>query len=188
MSIKVTRDFDLNKLRKSEWLVKWLNQYGNEVVRSIENSLKTSTDVNGSRFKSGGDFTHDSVQDGKAHKRPLVRSGRLANSVRKLPATAGKLTFIVSSFVKSKARWNVKVDKTYSSGTRKVKGVNYGAMLNEGFKTSDDSLIPGKNVKQRKWFGVSRDLLVGGSKYKVLVRKLGHFYRLFSKTPMREYK
>ena len=64
MSIKVTRDFDLNKLRKSEWLVKWLNQYGNEVVRSIENSLKTSTDVNGSRFKSGGDFTHDSVQFG----------------------------------------------------------------------------------------------------------------------------
>ena len=94
--MKVTRNFSFEKLRKSQALSEWLNQYGNRINKSIQDGLDQSIDIYGKRFESGGEFTHKSVHDGQAHKRPLVRSGRLRNSVRKLPSTIKKLSFTIT--------------------------------------------------------------------------------------------
>ena len=186
--MKVTRNFDFDKLIRSTAMSRWLNEYGNRINKSIQDGLNSSTGIDGKRFKSGSDFTHNSVHDGHAHKRPLIRSGRLQESVKKLPATPKKLTFIIKSNVKSKARWNVEVDGKKSSGTRSVRGVNYGAMLNRGFKTSKDSLIPNKNVHFRNWFGIPSKFYRGGSEWSKM-KDLAHFYfNKAIKTPMKEYK
>ena len=186
--MKVTRNFDFDKLIKSTAMSRWLNEYGNRINKSIQDGLDNATDITGQRFESGGAFTHESVQDGHAHQRPLVRSGRLKNSVKKLPATPKKLTFTIKSGVKSKARWNVEVGGKKSSGTRNRRGVNYGAMLNKGFKTSPESLIPNKKVPFRNWFGIPSKFLVGGSELKNM-KGLAYFYfNKEIKTTMKEYK
>jgi hypothetical protein len=167
---------------------RWLNEYGNRINKSIKNGLDNATDITGQRFESGGTFTHESVQDGHAHRRPLVRSERLKKSLKKLPATPKKLTFTIKSSVKSKARWNVEVGGKKSSGTRSVRGVNYGAMLNKGFKTSKDSLIPNKTVNPRYWFGISSKFLIGGSEWENM-KDLAYFYfNKEIKTTMKEFK
>ena len=48
--MKVTRNFDLDKLMKSQALADWLNQYGDRINKSIQNGLKTATDIHGNRF------------------------------------------------------------------------------------------------------------------------------------------
>lgn len=186
--MKVTRNFSLEKLAKSRALSEWLNQYGNNIALSITEGLKSSTDIYGKRFKSGSEFTHQSVHDGHAHKRPLIRSGRLSKSIKKLPATMKKLTFVIKSSVKSKARWNIEVDSKKSSGTRNVRGVNYGAMLNEGFKTSKNSLLPNRKVSERKWFGIPPKFLVGGSEWKKLSALIPFYIQKYVRTPMKEHK
>ena len=186
--MKVTRNFDIDKLIKSTAMSRWLNDYGNRINKSIQDGLDNATDITGQRFESGSKFTHESVQDGHAHRRPLVRSERLKKSVKKLPATQKKLTFVIKTNVKSKARWNVEVDGKKSSGTRNVRGVNYGAMLNKGFKTSKDSLIPNKTVKARYWFGIPSKFLMGGSEWKKM-KDLAYFYfNKEIKTTMKEFK
>ena len=183
----VTRNFDIDKLISSDAVSRWLNEYGSRINKSIQDGLDNATDITGKRFKSGGEFTHESIQDGHAHRRPLVRSERLKKSLKKLPATPKKLTFIIKSNVKSKARQNVEVGGKKSSGTRNVRGVNYGAMLNKGFKTSKDSLIPNKTVKPRKWFGIPSKFLVGGSGWSQM-KTMTYYYDIEIKTPMKEYK
>ena len=186
--MKVTRNFDLDKLIKSDAGSRWLNEYGRRINKSIQDGLNNATDITGKRFKSGGQFTHDSVQDGHSHKRPLVRSGRLQNSIKKFPATPKKLTFIIKSNVKSKARWNIEVDGKKSSGTRSRRGVNYGAMLNEGFTTSKKSMIPNKQVQFRNWFGIPSKFLVGGSEWKIMKDLVYFYFNKAIKTPMKEFK
>ena len=186
--MKVTRNFSFEKLAKSQALAEWLNQYGNRINNSIQEGLKTSTDIYGNRFTSGGEFTHESVQDGYPHFRPLVRSGRMGQT-RKSPATTKKLTFIIKGGInKSKKRWNLEVNGKKSSGTRRSKGVNYGALHNKGYRTSPDSLIPNKNVPERKWFGIPSKFMVGGSEWNTM-KGLMHFYlQKYVKTPMKEHK
>ena len=187
--MKVTRNFDFNKLVQSNALSLWLNEYGNKINRSIQEGLDTSTDITVKRFKSGGDFTHNSTQDGQTHLRPLVRSGRLKESVKKLPATSTKLTFIIKSNVKSKARWNIEVDGKKYSGTRKSRGINYGAVHNKGpHKTSKDSFIPNKTVRMRNWFGIPSKFLLGGPEWKIMVDRMDYYLRYGVTTPMKEYK
>ena len=182
----VTRNFDIDKLIKSTAMSRWLNEYGKRINKSIQDGLDNSTSIGEENFKVG-DFTKKSVHDGHAHQRPLVRSGRLKNSVKKLPATPKKLTFVIKTNVKSKARWNVEVGGKKSSGTRGVRGVNYGAMLNKGFKTSKKSLIPNKTVKPRKWFGIPSKFLVGGSGWRQM-KTMTYYYDIDIKTTMKEYK
>ena len=185
--MKVTRNFDFDKLMKSKALSEWLNQYGNRINKSIQDGLNNATDIAGKRFKSGSDFTHKSIHDGHAHRRPLVRSGRLKESVKKFPSTSKKLTFIIKSSVKSKARWNIKVDGSKSSGTRGVRGVNYGAMLNKGFKTSKDSLIPNKTVKQREWFGIPKPMLPNGVQWFKFAKQFDLTFQRFLTTAMKKF-
>ena len=60
-------------------------------------------------------------------------------------------------------------------------------MNNQGFKTSKDSMIPNKNVKQRNWFGISSKFLVGGSEWKKL-KTLAQYWDEAMKTRMKEFK
>ena len=190
--MKVTRNFSFAKLVESPALSEWLNQYGNRINQSIQKGLQTGTDIYGNKFEPGGDFTHRSVQDGHAHKRPLIRSGRLQNSVKKLPATLTKLSFTIKSKVKSKKRWNIEIDGKKSKGTRTAMGINYGAMHNQGvkiaYKTSDKSLIPNKTVPSRIWFGISPKFLVGGSEWNIMVDLLQSYLQKYVKTSMKEFK
>ena len=185
--MKVTRNFDFDKLIRSDAASRWLNEFGRRINKSIQDGLDNSTDITGRSFKSGGEFTHKSVHDGHNHKRPLVRSGRLKNSVRKFPATIKKLSFIIKSNVKSKARWNIEVDGKKSRGTRNVRGVNYGAMLNKGFKTSKDSMIPKQTVRFRNWFGIPSKFLEGGPEWEVMKDLVYFYFNKAIKTKMKEY-
>ena len=45
--MKVTRNFDIEKMVKSNALSLWLNQYGNAIVKSMEDGLDNSTDITG---------------------------------------------------------------------------------------------------------------------------------------------
>ncbi len=190
--MKVARNFDINKLLKSNATALWLNQWGNLINQSIQDGLNKGEDINGDRFEPGGEFTHKSTHDGHPHKRPLIRSGRLQKSVRKLPAKRKKLSFTIKSNVKSKARWNIEVDGKKYSGTRSKKGINYGAMHNRGkitaYKTSSSSFIKNKNVKPRIWFGIPKDLLVGGDKYNKM-KDLVHYWNKAMSLPfMKDFK
>ena len=189
MSIKITRNFDLNKLARSKFLSLWLNEYGRKINQRLQLGLNTGMDIFDKSFKSGKEFTRKSIQDGDPHKSPLVRSGRLAKSIRLLPATEQKLSFTLKTNVKTKKRWNVVVDGTKSRGTRTSKLVNYGALHNNGdVTTSENSLIPNKTVRQRAWFGIPKSFLVGGEEWKKLSKKLTHYIDIYKKTAMKELK
>ena len=45
----------------------------------------------------------------------------------------------------------------------------YGVYHNEGFTTASDSMIPGKKVPKREWFGISKEMEHGGSQSKKYV-------------------
>jgi hypothetical protein len=186
--MKITRNFSFEKLRNSQALSEWLNQYGNRIHKSIQDGLDSATDIHGRRFTPGGTFTHKSIQDGQAHKRPLVRSGRLKNSLKKLPATINKLSFVIKSNLKSKKRWNIEVDGSKSRGTRDGVAVNYGALHNKGYKTSSNSMIPNKNVEQREWFGIPSTFIVGGSEWEKMKGLLYFYLEKYTSTPMKEHK
>ena len=188
MSIKVKPNFDFDKLAKSVAFSLWLNQYGNGINASIQDGLKKSVDIHGNRFKSSSEFTHNSVHDGHAHKRPLVRSGRMSDT-RKSPATPKKLKFTIKGGIKkSKARWNLVVDGKKYSGTRKSKGVNYGAIHNKKRKTHKDSLIPNKTVPKREWFGIPSSFLVGGKDWRIMIDKFQSYMQKYMKIAMKEHK
>ena len=187
--MKVTRNFDIEKMVKSNALSLWLNQYGNAIVKSMEDGLDNSTDITGQPFATVSKFTRESKQDKHAHKKPLIRSGRLRKSIRKLPATMNKLSFIIKSAVKSKARWNLEVDGKKYKGSRKTKHINYGALLNRqgGYKTNKKSFVPNKVVKQRYWFGIKSSFLVGGSDWNKM-KSLHYYWEKAYRTNMKEHK
>lgn len=43
---------------------------------------------------------------------------------------------------------------------------DYGVYHNEGFTTSSNSMIPGKKVPARNWFGITKDMRAGGRRHK----------------------
>ena len=190
MKLDLKRNFDFNKVKIDQISSAWLNMISNHINRSIQDGLKTATDIQGKRFKSGGEFTHKSIQDGDAHKRPLVRSGRMGET-RLLRATRKKLTFAIKSGVKkSKARWNLVVDGVKSSGTRQSGGTNYGALHNQpgGYKTHKDSMIPNKKVPQREWFGIPKPMLPTGADWKKFALQFDLTFKRFFTTAMKKFK
>ena len=46
----------------------------------------------------------------------------------------------------------------------------YGIYHNDGFTTGSNSMIPGKKVPQREWFGITKEMKKGGSQYEKFVR------------------
>ena len=166
----------------------WLNQVANHINLSIQEGLKKATDIKGNRFKSGGEFTHKSVQDGHAHKRPLVRSGRMGET-RILRPTPKKLTFKIDGGVKkSMKRWNLEYEGSKSSGTRAKSKINYGKLQNEGFWTSTKSLIK-KNVyvEAREWFGIPKPMLPNGGQWTKFSLQFNLTFQRFLTTAMKKF-
>ena len=187
MKLDLKKNFDFNKIKINQISSAWMNTLVRHLNKSIQDGLKTATDINGKRFESGGDFTHRSVQDGDAHKRPLVRSGRMGET-RILHATRKKLTFKINSGIKkSKKRWNVIVDGVKSSGTRKTSKVNYGKLHNEGYKTHDDSMIPNKTVPKREWFGIPKPMLPNGPQWLKFALQFDLTFQRFLTTAMKKF-
>ena len=61
-------------------------------------------------------------------------------------------------------------------------------MLNKGFETAEDSLIPNTTVKPRYWFGIPSKFLIGGSEWKNMKDLVYFYFNKEIKTPMKEYK
>ena len=189
MKLELKKNFDFNKIKIDQISSAWLNTLAIHINKSIQDGLKTATDINGKRFESGSDFTHKSVQDGKPHKRPLVRSGRMGET-RILRPTRKKLKFKISSGIKkSKKRWNLTVDGVKSSGTRDTRGINYGAIHNRGtHKTPKGSLIPNKTVLQREWFGIPKPMLPNGGQWQKFALQYNLTFQRFLTTAMKKFK
>tara|TARA_Y100000310_G_scaffold284062_1_gene306488 strand:- start:281 stop:853 length:573 start_codon:yes stop_codon:yes gene_type:complete len=188
MKLDLKKNFDFNKIKINELSSTWLTQVANHINLSIQDGLKKATDIQGNRFKSGGEFTHKSVQDGHAHKRPLVRSGRMGET-RILRPTPKKLTFkIISGIKKSMKRWNLEVDGSKSSGTRKTSKVNYGKLHNEGYWTSKKSLTK-KNVfvSKREWFGIPKPMLPNGPQWFKFAKQFDLTFQKFLTTAMKKF-
>ena len=189
MKIDLKKNFDFNKIKINQISSAWMNIIANHINVSIQEGLKKATDIHGNRFDPGGEFTHKSVQDGHAHKRPLVRSGRMGET-RILRATRKKLSFKINSGIKkSKKRWNLVVDGIKSSGTRKDRGINYGALHNQkdGYKTHSDSMIPNKKVPQREWFGIPKPMLPNGSQWFKFAKQFDLTFQRFLTTAMKKF-
>ena len=190
MKLDLKKNFDFNKTEINQISSEWLNIIANHINVSIQEGLKTATDINGKRFTPGGEFTHKSIQDGSAHKRPLVRSGRMGET-RIKRATRKKLSFKIKSGIKkSKARWNLVVDGVKSSGSRKDRGINYGALHNQegGYKTSAKSMIPNQTVVQREWFGIPKPMLPNGEQWFKFAKQFNLTFQRFLTTEMKKFK
>ena len=188
MKLDLKKNFDFNKVKIDQISSAWLNMVGNHINKSIQEGLKTATDINGKRFKSGSDFTHRSVQDGDAHKRPLVRSGRMGET-RILRASRKKLSFKINSGIKkSKKRWNLEYQGKKSSGTRQTSKVNYGKLHNEGYWTSKKSLVK-KNVfvPKREWFGIPKPMLPNGQQWLKFAKQFDLTFQRFLTTAMKKF-
>jgi hypothetical protein len=46
----------------------------------------------------------------------------------------------------------------------------WGVYHNEGFTTGGNSMIPGKKVPKREWFGITKEMEKGGKQYEKYVR------------------
>ena len=66
----------------------------------------------------------------------------------------------------------------------KNKGVAYGALHNEGFKTASKSMIPDKQVPAREWFGITKDFQEKGKQYQNAMKTANAAISLALKKPM----
>ena len=72
---------------------------------------------------------------------------------------------------KKKLRNTKMVPAKQSDLTSKVIMVNeHGIYHNEGFTTGGNSMIPGKKVPKREWFGITKEMKKGGKQYEKYVR------------------
>lgn len=195
MKLDLEKNFDFNKKRINHISSAWLNILASHINLSIQEGLKTSTDIDGKPFAPVSEFTKNSIQDKKPHKRPLVRSGRMGET-RVKRSTMKKLSFkITSGIKKSKARWNVAIGDKKFSGSRKSRGYNYGTFhqpaAGEGFQmvnyTSKDSFIPDKRVPIRKWFGIPKPMLPNGDRWLKFAEQFDKTFQRFFTTAMKKF-
>ena len=188
MKLDLKKNFDFNKIKINELSSIWLTQVANHINKSIQDGLEKGEDIKGKAFDKVSSFTKDSIQDGDAHKRPLVRSGRMGET-RILRASRKKLSFKINSGIKkSKKRWNLIVDGVKSSGTRQTSKVNYGKLHNEGYWTSKKSLVK-KNVfvPQREWFGIPKPMLPNGPQWLKFALQFDLTFQRFLTTAMKKF-
>ena len=188
MKLDLKKNFDFNKIKINDLSSLWLNQIANHINLSIQEGLKTATDIKGDKFDFVSQFTENSIQDGKPHIRPLVRSGRMGDT-RILRPTPKKLKFKINSGIKkSKTRWSVEYKGSKSSGTRAKPKVNYGKLHNEGYWISAKSLIK-KNVyvEKREWFGIPKPMLPDGPQWKKFATQYNLTFQKFLTTAMKKF-
>ena len=146
-----------------------INTIGNHINNSIQKGLESSKDIDGSSFRplkpsSKAARKAKTLYYGKRSgggTKPLIWSENLRKTSKK-PATLTKQRFIIEM----------------NAG----RGYQYGALHNQegGYITAPKSAVPGKQVPQRKWFGVPKEMRTGGKDLNLAVnnlgRNIGHFF------------
>ena len=122
-------------------------RYQNE---TIQRGIDTQTDIKGSKFAK---LSEESTLPIRNKRRqgftPLDRmKGARQKKLRNTKVVPAKKSTLVSQVLMP---------------------TEYGIYHNEGFTTGGKSMIPGKKVPQREWFGVSKEMEPGGSQYKKYV-------------------
>ena len=64
MKLDLKKNFDFNKIKINQMSSAWMNILANHINTSIQEGLKTSTDLDGKSFAPVSKFTKMSVQDG----------------------------------------------------------------------------------------------------------------------------
>jgi len=122
-------------------------RYQNE---SIERGIDKKTDINGYPFEKLSKDSTLPIRNRRRHGfTPLDTMRKTRRSLRATKMTPAKPANLVA----------------------KINMLNkHGVYHNEGFTTGATSMIPGKDVPQRNWFGISKEMKPGGAKYKNYVR------------------
>ena len=128
-----------------------VNTMGNFINKAIQDGIDRGTDIDGNDFEPLKDSSkiarsNRALYYGKysgSGTKPLKWSGNLKET-KKDPATSKKLNFLIEMNAK--------------------RGFQYGAMHNQegGYVTSSKSAVPGKQVPQRKWFGIPKSMQTNG--------------------------
>ena len=122
-------------------------RYQNE---SIERGIDRKTDINDKPFERLSKDSTLPIRNQRGHGfTPLDTMRKTRKSLRAIQMVPAKPSNLVS----------------------KIKMLNkHGVYHNEGFTTGAKSMIPGKDVPQRNWFGISKEMKPNGAKYKNYVR------------------
>jgi phage gpG-like protein len=151
IDVKTKKNYSFGALQKklSGIVITTLNSLANNLNADIQKGIETGRDINGKAFTS---FKESTVKirnmrgDGQVI---LFRKGGNKGKLRKTKITrptSSKLSFEINMVGKNK-------------------GVTYGALHNEGFKTASKSMIPNKQVPAREWFGITKDFQEKGKQY-----------------------
>ena len=156
---KVKATFSYKKLsaKLAATITSGVNELGKQVNINIGKNLADGKDSTGKKSHTllSPDSTIPIRQRRGQGSKPLVISGKLEQ--RKIKkATTSKPVFEIELTGKGR------------------KGYIYGALHNQkgGYKTADDSAIPGKKVPQRNWFGVPKSCKPGGTEWKKMVARV----------------
>tara|TARA_Y100000310_G_scaffold55597_1_gene50972 strand:- start:1752 stop:2240 length:489 start_codon:yes stop_codon:yes gene_type:complete len=137
--------FDFNKLQsKLKTIFKdELNVLGNGINKAIQDGIDAGKDIEGNNFEPLHDITKMT-----GGSKILERTGNMKKT-NKDPAKENDLKFVITG---------VGVGR---------KGKHYGAFHNQegGYTNPPGSWFPGTTVNQRKWFGISKEMRIGGSEF-----------------------
>ena len=119
-------------------------------TEAIERGIDRKTDINDKPFEKLSTDSTLPIRNQRGHGfTPLDTMRKTRKSLRAIQMIPAKPSNLVS----------------------KIKMLNkHGVYHNEGFTTGAKSMLPGKDVPQRNWFGISKEMKPNGAKYKNYVR------------------
>ena len=119
-------------------------------TEAIERGIDRKTDINDKPFEKLSTASTLPIRNQRGHGfTPLDTMRKTRKSLRAIQMIPAKPSNLVS----------------------KIKMLNkHGVYHNEGFTTGAKSMIPGKDVPQRNWFGISKEMKPNGAKYKNYVK------------------
>lgn len=160
--VDIKSNYSFSKLEKkiNSIAIEALNTLGNGLNADIQKNIDNSRDIDGKSFarmrestvnirKKRGDGMKVLARN-ESNKYKGVKKGKLRQTRIKRP-TPGDLSFEIAMV----GKW---------------RGTTYGVLHNEGFTTAGDSMIPGKSVPARKWFGITKDFREKGQAYKNTIK------------------
>lgn len=129
--------------------------------QSIQRGIDTSTDIKGKKFEKLSE----------ASTLP-IRNKRMQGFTPLQTMKVGRVGVSGSDLQSSKSLRATKIIKAkQSSLISKVIMVNkHGVYHNQDGGFTTKGMIEGKKVKQRQWFGRTKDMMAGGSQYKKFVK------------------
>ena len=144
MANSFTTTFDFNKLKNELKSIfkDQLNVMGNGINKAIQDGINAGKDIEGNSFEPLHEIT--TMTGGS---KILERSGTMKQT-NKDPATESNLKFEITMTGKSSRTGNY-----------------YGAYHNTGYINPPGSWFPGTEVEPRKWFGISKEMRIGGDEF-----------------------